>query len=259
MIYILAPDGKSGALARRSFLFARALSRSGVGCAVATDGGLAPTTFMASEPVVDRAGERVRSASESRIIVCASSRPLFLRAWHFDGVSLTSPSGERIEIGPPVSDFCLYDGAAKFEDTVAYSGLIHERTLNQWKAAAPHAKFLPADTEHEVDSCRNLKRASVAVFGAEGNPPTTIMEAWAAGCVVLTARREERAAHAKNAWCGAADEIPDLLPWLLTDEQRVLRRRLRDAGCAVAARSRFSVYQARVKELLCGPLSELAK
>ena len=124
---------------REAFAVADALGAAGHLAGVATEGGLAPTRYLARAPVLERPPTAGRAL-----------------AWPLP------PGGPLPPF--PVPECAYWKGDPKFEQAIAFASREGWLTLQNCRSVP--GEFLGVDAEHELSAFEQLKKASIAIFTA---------------------------------------------------------------------------------------------
>lgn len=165
---------------------------------------------------------------------------------------------DPIEVGVAVDDVFFQTGLRRVAGTLAF--VPHSSAGRTGRCAAMrHLSMVPVDAIDDRRAAAILQASDfyLATDG-DGGCDLSVLEALAAGCVVVATPRAGRALHLLDGVTGivaAEHEVCDVLRDWTMPAARIRRAAVRDRGRALAASYRVAALRRRVAALLDGPLA----
>lgn len=216
--------------------------------------------FVRAARLPARAVLHAQDAGEATGPVIDDASVTVLTGWPAVAADVRRRSGrEPIDVGIAVQNAFFHAGARKVAGSVACMPRHRDAAVAACAAARQRLTVVPLDGRDDRDDAVVL-HASEFYVALDGDPGCSlaILEALAAGCVVIAVPPAAAALHDGVDWLVAAEhDLGAALRELATPAARVRRAALRDRGRARAAACRPDAQRRRVARLLAGPLAFL--
>ena len=187
-------------------------------------------------------------------VICADASVPMLTCWQQARDYLKDGFGrDSVDVGISVSECFYQQGAPKFDNLVAYMPRRGFQTVRRCMRRAKGADFVAIDRLRETEVARRLGSAGIFIATAEGEQfGLPALEAMAAGCLVLSVLVKggmEYLNNDENCLVVSAEEMPEKLEWILSDQRAELRARLRNRALGTALRYRPALQRRKLAAL----------
>jgi len=284
MIYYFLPSAGLYGGVKVGCQFTEMLIALGLKAVVALPGGLCPSWFRMTAPVVDAAAaanslgasdaviitwppdyERLKTCGarlvnhcqgtdEAMYPILADPNVEILTCWS-QATDFAQKQFNRhpLEVGIFVSDAFYYRGGRKDDNSVAYMPRRGYPLARACMRVCGNTDFVPVDGLGEAEVSRILQGAGIFLATSVGEQfGLPALEAMAAGCLVVSVPVKggmEYLRDGDNCLMAESGNLADRLRWVTRPENAVLRAAMRHSALATAWRYRREVQMKRLRDL----------